>query len=147
MGLMSHTIYSKIFAKKKEGINLNPFAKIAKFFIMVADFFCWLGTVVLWMGATIAALMYYVAAFFQGCFIFYAFDCIIGLIWLIGYLIFATIKYPKIYINICKDIKKWRIKTDKMIHSYLQSHLFKYSDETVDKCYKMRFKPFPKWPF
>lgn len=151
MGLVSHTIYLKYFSIKKEGFSLakigKAISKIFKFFGMIGDFFCWLGDAVRWMGATIAALMYYVGNVFTGCILFYFFDCIVGTAWFIIFLFASTFGQSKNFLKISKKLSVWKNGFDAMVYRNTNVHVFKYSDRTTKKCYKMKFEPFPKWPF
>jgi len=150
-GLVSHIIYTKFFAKKNEGFSLKKIgkavSKIIKFFGMIADFFCWLGDAVRWMGATVAAMMYYVGNVFTGCILFYFFDCIVGTTWFIFFLFASIFGKGKYYLKSSNKLSKWKNGFDAMVFDRTNVHVFKYSEITKNKCYKMKFEPFPKWPF
>jgi phage-related minor tail protein len=159
LSLLSYAIYSRF--NKKEGFGLDDIGKFFKFipdifnnvrkiieFIgKVNRFFCWLGDVVEWCINTVAALIYYVGNIFTGCILFYWFDMVMGTIWYILYIFFSIIRYGKEFSDISKEISEWMDAIDDTFYEWTDMHLFKYSDETTKKCYKLKFEDFPKWPF
>ena len=147
--LLSNLVYSKYL--KREGffgIIIDFFAKIFKFLGMISDFFCWLGDVVAWCVATVAAIMYYIGNMFSGCVLFYAFDMFVGTMW---YLLFIVASVKKDWIKHFTEgsgtLNNFRLTTDDAFYTLTGVHIFKYSDATKEKCYKLKFEPFPKWPF
>lgn len=153
LSLLSHSIYVKFY--KREGFDLfkeigkifGSLGKIMAFINKIGQFFCWLGDVVAWCGDTIKALFYYVANLFSGCILFYGFDMITGTAWYALYMIFAIIMYGKEFTEVSEEIAEWMDAMDDVCYEWTGMHIFKYSDETNKKCYKLKFEPFPKWPF
>lgn len=158
LSLLSYAIYKRFH--KKEGFfgsvmrffnfipNIfNNIMKIIQFIAKIDKFFCWLGDVVEWIINTIAAIFYYIGNVFTGCILFYWFDMVMGTVWYILYMIFSIIRYGKEFSEISKEISGWMDAIDDTCYEWTDMRLFKYSDETKNKCYKLKFDDFPKWPF
>jgi hypothetical protein len=146
LSIMSYTIYEKFH--KREGFNLfSAFGKLFKFIAKIGDFLCWVGDVAAWCADTVAALFYYVGNMFSGCILFYGFDIVMGTTWYMLYIIFSIVMYGKEFTEISAEISDWMDAIDDSCYDWTGMHIFKYSDETTKKCYKLKFDPFPKWPF
>jgi phage-related protein len=164
--LISYIVYSKYF--EKEGLSLKkigksfkkigkkikdpfdkvkgPLQKITNFFKTIAKVFVWIGKVAVWTGATVAALFYYIGNIFTGCVLFYFFDMILGTIWFILLLIASAFGQGKNFLKLSRMISNVFKQIDKTFYDFTGMRLFKYSDKTVKKCYKLKFKKFPKFP-
>jgi hypothetical protein len=146
--LLSYTIYTKFF--KQEGFLGKIFGsigKILKFISMISDFFCWLGNAVRWCVDTVASLFYYIGNIFSGCVLFYFFDMVIGTAWFILFLFAAMFGLGKDYMDASAMANGWRNEIDGYVFEMSGINVFNYSKSTKNKCYKLSFKPFPKWPF
>lgn len=147
--LLSNLVYTQYLNKEGFfGAIIRFFTKVFKFLAMIGDFFCWLGDVVAWVGATVAAIMYYVANVFQGCLLFYLFDMFVGTMW---YLLFIVVSFNKEWQKYFTEgsgtLNNFRLTADGYFYGIFGEHVFTYSDATKEKCYKLKFEPFPKWPF
>ena len=144
--LLSYTIYTKFFIK--EGFDLfGMFAILFKFIIKLGDFLCWLGDAVEWCVNSVAALMYYVANIFSGCILFYIFDIIAGTVWYLMFIVASVFRQGDNYVKASGQFNDWRNQFDSYFFNATGQKLLAYSKETNKKCYKMKFDPFPKWPF
>ena len=143
--LISYIVYSKYF--EKEGFNLiKSVGKIFGFLKKLGKIFIWIGKVAGWTGATVAALFYYIGNIFTGCVLFYIFDMILGTIWFILLLIASAFGQGKNFLKLSRMISNVFKQIDKTFYDFTGMRLFKYSDKTVKKCYKLKFKKFPKFP-
>jgi hypothetical protein len=62
------------------------------------------------------------------------------------YIFFSIIRYGKEFSDNSKEISEWMDAIDDTCYEWTDMRLFKYSDETNKKCYKLKFEPFPEWP-
>jgi len=146
--LLSHLVYSKFLNKEGFfGAIINFFARVFKFLSMIGDFFCWMGDAVQWVVDTVAALFYYIGNLFSGCVLFYAFDMFVGTMWYLLYIVASIFGSGKSYTEGSGTLDGFRVTFDDYFYGLTGVHVFKYSDETNKKCYKLKFEPFPKWPF
>ena len=144
--MLSNLVYTQYL--NKEGFNLfKAIGKLFKFIAMIGDFFCWLGDVVAWCGATVAALFYYIGNMFSGCVLFYAFDMFVGTMWYLLFIVASIFGGGKAYTEGSGTLDGFRVTFDDYFYELTGVHVFKYSDSTKEKCYKLKFEPFPKWPF
>lgn len=146
--LLSNVVYSRYLIK--DGF-LGPifrfFAQVFKFLSMIGDFFCWMGDAVQWIIDTVAALFYYIGNLFSGCVLFYAFDMFVGTMWYLLFILASIFGGGKHFTEGSGQLNNYRETFDGYFYSATGIHVFKYSDETKEKCYKLQFTPFPKWPF
>lgn len=144
--LLSNLVYSTYL--KKEGFDLfKAIGKLFKFIAMIGDFFCWMGDAVQWCVDTVATLFYYIGNLFSGCVLFYAFDMFIGTVWYLLFIVASIFGGGKAYTEGSGTLDGFRVSFDDYFYELTGVHVFKYSDETNEKCYKLKFEPFPKWPF
>ena len=144
--MLSNLVYTQYL--NKEGFNLfKAIGKLFKFIAMIGDFFCWLGDVVAWCGATVAALFYYIGNMISGCVLFYAFDMFVGTMWYLLFIVASIFGGGKAYTEGSGTLDGFRVTFDDYFYELTGVHVFKYSDSTKEKCYKLKFEPFPKWPF
>ena len=146
--LLSNLVYTQYFNKEGFfGKIVKFFEKVFKFLSMISDFFCWLGDVVAWCGATVAAIMYYIGNMFSGCVLFYAFDMFVGTMWYLLFIVASIFGGGKYFTEGSGTLDGFRVTFDDYFYALTGVHVFKYSDATKEKCYKLKFEPFPKWPF
>jgi hypothetical protein len=150
--LLSNIVYTRYLNKEGGffdaiGKIFSMIGKIFQILSMIGDFFCWMGDAVRWMVDTVAAIFYYIGNIFSGCVLFYAFDMFVGTMWYILYIGASIIGGAEYYTEGSGQLDNFRITFDDYFYETLGVHIFKYSDETKEKCYKLKFKPFPEWPF
>jgi hypothetical protein len=149
--LLSNLVYSRYLNKDGFfGFIIKIFQAIGKIFEflgMIGDFFCWMGDAVQWMIDTIAALFYYIGNLFSGCVLFYAFDMFAGTMWYLLFILASMFGGGKEYTKGSSQVNDYRKTYDGYFYDLTGIHIFKYSDQTKEKCYKLEFQPFPKWPF
>jgi hypothetical protein len=146
--LLSNVVYSRYLNKDGFfGKIISFFSKVFKFLAMIGDFFCWLGDVVQWCVDTVAALFYYIGNLFSGCVLFYAFDMFVGTMWYLLFIVASIFGGGKAYTEGSGTLDSFRVTFDDYFYELTGVHVFKYSDTTKEKCYKLKFEPFPKWPF
>ena len=144
--LLSNLVYSQYL--NKEGFDLfKAIGKLFKFIAMIGDFFCWMGDAVQWVVDTVAALFYYIGNLFSGCVLFYAFDMFVGTMWYLLFIVATIFGGGKYYTEGSGQLNNYRETFDDYFYSLTGVNVFKYSDSTNEKCYKLKFQPFPKWPF
>ena len=151
--LISYTVYSNFIAK--EGFDLfggiaaifEGIIKLVVFATHVDDFLCWLGDAVKWTVATIAALMYYASNIFSGCILFYFFDIVVGTVWYLCFIFASIFGMGDDFTDGSQQLSEWRNEIDDYFFGMTGMHAFRYSDQTIEKCYQLTFEPFPEWPF
>jgi len=146
--LLSNLVYSQYL--NKEGfvdVLIKFIFQALKFLGMIGDFFCWLGDAVQWCVDTVAALFYYIGNLFSGCVLFYAFDMFVGTLWYLLFIVASIFGGGKAYTEGSGTLDGFRLTIDDYFYELTGVNVFKYSDQTKEKCYKLKFQPFPKWPF
>ena len=132
------------------GKIVGIFLKIGKIFVflgMIGTFFCWLGDVVKWFVDTVTAIFYYVGNIFGGCILSYLFDIFIGTMYYILLMVASLPGWSKYYIDGISQLNELRLTSDAYVYEIADVNVFKYSKFWNNKCYKLKFQPFPKWPF
>lgn len=132
------------------GKIIGIFLKIGKIFAflgMIGTFFCWLGDAVQWFIDTVAAIIYYVGNVFGGCILSYLFDIFIGTMYYILYMFASFIGWSEYYKDGISQLNELRLTADAYVYEIADVNVFKYSKFWNNKCYKLKFRPFPRWPF
>lgn len=126
------------------------FVKIGKIFAflgMIGTFFCWLGDAVQWVIDTVAALIYYVGNVFGGCILSYLFDIFVGTMYYVLYMVASLFGLSKYYKDGISQLDELRLTVDTYAYEMVGVNVVKYSGYWNNKCYKLKFRPFPRWPF
>jgi len=130
------------FSKVKQNMG---FLKMLKYIIIfVSAVFGYLGKVIAWLFKTVKCSLTWFANFRQ-CFFWYFLEIIGQIIYLPFRFFIWLFTYIGIYDMECVERDFWSgvNDVDCFIYSIVNFHLFRYSDEVLEKCYSCNPGPFP----
>ena len=130
------------FSKVKQNMG---FLKMLKYIIIfVSAVFGYLGKVIAWLFKTVKCSLTWFANFRQ-CFFWYFLEIIGQIIYLPFRFFIWLFTYIGIYDMECVERDFWSgvNDVDCFIYSLVNFHLFRYSDEVLEKCYSCNPGPFP----
>jgi len=140
-----HSLKTKMrdqFSKVKQNMGL---LKILKYgIIFVSAVFGYLGKVIAWLFKTVKCSLTWFSNFRQ-CFFWYFLEIIGQIIYLPFRFLIWLLTYMGIYDLECVERDFWSgvSDVDCFIYSIVNFHLFRYSEEVLEKCYSCNPGPFP----
>ena len=130
------------FDKVKQNMGLLKFLRYG--IIFVSAVFGYLGKVIAWLFKTVKCSLTWFSNFRQ-CFFWYFLEIIGQIIYLPFRFLIWLITYMGIYDLECVERDFWSgvSDVDCFIYSLVDFHLFRYSEEVMEKCYSCNPGPFP----
>ena len=130
------------FDKVKQNMGLLKFLRYG--IIFVSAVFGYLGKVIAWLFKTVRCSLTWFSNFRQ-CFFWYFLEIIGQIIYLPFRFLIWLLTYMGIYDLECVERDFWSgvSDVDCFIYSLVDFHLFRYSEEVMEKCYSCNPGPFP----
>jgi hypothetical protein len=130
------------FDKVKQNMGLLKFLRYG--IIFVSAVFGYLGKVIAWLFKTVKCSLTWFSNFRQ-CFFWYFLEIIGQIIYLPFRFLIWLLTYMGIYDLECVERDFWSgvSDVDCFIYSLVDFHLFRYSEEVMEKCYSCNPGPFP----
>ena len=130
------------FSKVKQNMGLLKFLRYG--IIFVSAVFGYLGKVIAWLFKTVKCSLTWFSNFRQ-CFFWYFLEIIGQIIYLPFRFLIWLLTYMGIYDLECVERDFWSgvSDVDCFIYSLVDFHLFRYSEEVLEKCYSCNPGPFP----
>ena len=140
-----HSLKTKMrnqFSKVKQNMGFLKFLRYG--IIFVSAVFGYLGKVIAWLFKTVKCSLTWFSNFRQ-CFFWYFLEIIGQIIYLPFRFLIWLLTYMGIYDLECVERDFWSgvSDVDCFIYSLVDFHLFRYSEEVMEKCYSCNPGPFP----